>query len=657
MRRAAYVLMAVIWIAGIWIWFHPVPDAPAPKPLQPDVPALESSSVAGAKLDAVALPRQPGPVAAPRHRKRLSVPSGERQPAIVRVKSSVGLPLLCVEVSIAGEEWEQVDLPQSGIEIEPEAYPLRIRAAGHLASDVALGVSEVVLEPDALLTVESAHIRTWAKQLATFEHQDSFSSGAEVELWGKAQKSGILAEFPDANHLLVAFSPAVLVRAFPGDVDVSFRSEDGRPIEIMLRPVSGLRATWNLPAEQPLAAAALDLEVQDEGERPDYVRFMIQEIDPQDAGGTRLEFPWGSVHIGPTKPPEFPDLVWGRPTNLRLEGLPLGGHYYICARDSNDHYGLLDFIHDGRGRKIVLALPYAVVGRVVDAQSSVGIVRPDVRARPPGEIGNLDWFQGAGPTDEQGRFELHLPGMFWGTWSGKPSLDAPERIALVVSGEGYRSAHVEFGWEGRRRVDLGEIALERNAHPIVIGEHDLVIQPWADLSGLTFGDEPALEWAVRHLLQQAEGDHEIELACEANGAEIEPLVSCRDLLRCEGSQRPFVRQPGELLFCSGANGEALAFRRGERGIYHQVPRRLRRVSVECAELPKDGGVWTVGWRGGGTWAGFRKVSAKGRIAAGLALPEMATELWWSAGEAPPDLCKRPGGALALDGNAQTIVLR
>jgi len=609
------------------------------------------------QLEAAPAQRKLAKIPPRQHRQRLSVPSGDTAPQIVKVRSSVGLPLLEVQVSIAGEDWQRVDLPQSGLEVETEAYPLRIRAAGHLACDVALGTSEVVLEPDALLTVESAHIRTWAKRLASMQHRTWWNCTIQAQLHADVQRSGLLAEFPDSDHLLVAFSPGVLKPVFYGDVDVSFRCADGRPVEIVLRPVSGLRANLSLPAGEILATAALDLEVQNEGERPDYVRFWIQEIDAPDTAETQLEFPWGSVHIGRALPPEFPDPVWGRPTNLRLEGLPLGRHYYIRAVDSNEHYGLLEFVHDGGGRKIVLAPPYMVVGRVVDAQTSMGIVRPDVRARPPGEIGNLDWFQGAGPTDEQGRFELHLPGMLWGEWSGKPSLEAPERIALVISGEGHRSAHVEFSWQGRRRVDLGEIALGRNAHPIVLTRDDFVVQPWADIAGFTFGDEPALQWGVRHLVCQAEGDHEIELACEENGSEVDPLVSCRDLLRGEGCQRPFVRQLGELILFPSSDREALAFRRGEDGIYHQLPRSLRQVSIDCAELPKDGGSWTVGWRGGGTWAGFRSVSSKGKVAEGIALPDLATELWWSAGEAPADLCKRQGGALVLEGISQTLVLR
>jgi hypothetical protein len=130
---------------------------------------------------------------------------------------------------------------------------------------------------------------------------------------------------------------------------------------------------------------------------------------------------------------------------------------------------------------------------------------------------------------------------------------------------------------------------------------------------------------------------------------------CWNLVSGEITARPFVAQLGELLLL-GAGGEALAFRRGELGHYHQIPRTLHNVTVQCAKLP-EAGVWTLGWRGGGTWAGFRIVNKHGEVAAGLALPEIATELWWSAGEAPPELCKRQGGALALSNGPQSLVLR
>lgn len=645
----------LIWIAGFALWRPHSNAAPPQQPPAPAVHALEATTPVAVPLESTPAPRKSAPVTAPKHRRQLTTARGAQAPALVRVRSSVGLPLLWVEVSVAGEDWQRVDLPQTGLEVEPEAYPLRIRAAGHVETDAPRGEGEIVLEPDALLTVESAHIRTWAKRLATFQRENWFETGPEFTLWGETQKSGILAEFPDSDHLLVAFSPAVLARAFPGDVDVSFRTAAELPIEILLRPVSGLRASWSVPAGSDGATAPLDLEIEDEGERPDGMHFQINELDPPSVTETRLEYPWGSVRIGRSRPPSSFDLR-GRASRTRVEALALGRRYYICGRDSNGRYGLLDFVHDGSERKIVLQAPYTIVGRVVDAGTAVGLPWPDVRAHPPGTFDNLDWWEREGPSDEQGGFELHLPGMFWGTWHGKPSLEAPERIVLEVSAEGHRSVRLEFSWDGRRRVDVGEIALEKNVHPIVIAGNDLVLQPWADISGLTFGDEPALEWDVRHVVHRAQGDHELELAIASNDAEAEPLVSCRDLVSGESSQRPFVRELGELLLCASARDEALAFRRGEGGIYHQVPRSLRHVSVECASLP-EGGAWTLGWSGGGTWAAFRKVSAKGKVADGLALPELATELWWSAGEAPADLCKRQGGVLALDEIPQTLVLR
>src|SRR5690349_22233108 len=98
MRRFAYVLLALIWIAGIWIWFHGRPDAPAPKPLAPSVPALEEESTTVAKLDAAETPRKP-----PITRQRRPIPSAraEEPVTVLHVRSSVGLPLIEVEGRVA----------------------------------------------------------------------------------------------------------------------------------------------------------------------------------------------------------------------------------------------------------------------------------------------------------------------------------------------------------------------------------------------------------------------------------------------------------------------------------------------------------------------------------------------------------------------------
>jgi hypothetical protein len=230
-------------------------------------------------------------------------------------------------------------------------------------------------------------------------------------------------------------------------------------------------------------------------------------------------------------------------------------------------------------------------------------------------------------------------------------LAPPERFTLVASGKGHRSVTLEFAWEGRRSVDLGTIALSPNPRPIVLGSEELGLAGAVDVSALAFGDEPALEWAVKHLVSRGSGGYELELdfADEQLSA-----VPCSDLRSGERATRPFTRGLGELL-CFSAGDQAYAFRL-EKEEYRALTRTLRGVRIECESLP-DSGAWTIGWSGGGTWAGFRRVNAKGPVLDTLALPGIATELWWSAGGAPPEVSKCAGGTLALGDRPQTLVLR
>jgi hypothetical protein len=200
------------------------------------------------------------------------------------------------------------------------------------------------------------------------------------------------------------------------------------------------------------------------------------------------------------------------------------------------------------------------------------------------------------------------------------------------------------------------VSLEGNRTPIVIADSEFQPQFSVDVEGLSFADRPEERWAVAHAMYVPDDEREIELAVEDGPDAAEPLVRCRDLVSGEESARPFVRRLGETLLMA-LGPEPLALSLGADGKYHMLPRSVRRVAIECAELPKDGGAWTLGWRGGGTWAGFRHVGSKGAVVEAVALPEMATELWWSAGEAPPELCKRAGGVLALSSSPQTLVLR
>src|SRR5262245_8993245 len=138
MKRLAYALLAMIWIAGIWIWMRPEPQERATPALQPCASAEQATlSEANAKPGA---PSPHAPLApAARHRQRVASDAEAVPLARLRVKSSVSLPLLYVEVSIAGEDWIEVDLPEEGLEVEPSAYPLRVRAAGHLEADAPRG--------------------------------------------------------------------------------------------------------------------------------------------------------------------------------------------------------------------------------------------------------------------------------------------------------------------------------------------------------------------------------------------------------------------------------------------------------------------------------------------------------------------------------------
>lgn len=649
MRKLAYLLLAVFWIAGLALWFsRPRSQAALPEgsraeaaPVVPRAEALESSA-------APARPR-PAPAA---HRQRLATAAPEAEMVLLHVSSSVGLPLLSVEGRIGEGEWQRADLLDGTLEIESDSPAFRLRAAGHLETEVPAGAREVVLVPDALLTIESPHLRPRVRGLGVFQHARASMAGDDFERLLRIQGEGVLAEFPDADHLLVAFSPARLAEAYPGDVEVEFACQDGPKVELQLHPQSGLRAYWRMPAEDSTRTAPLDLALTDEGPRPSAIDLKLHALDPDPAGDATLEFAWGRVQLALASLPDFPSAIYGKPDRTRLEGVPLGKRYAVTGTDSNGRFGRIEFVHDGAERTLVLQAPFTVTGRIVDARDSSALARSDVRCFPVERPDDRDWFvREDGHDEELGRFELHLPGSGWDAQGGAGVLAPPERFTLVASAKGHRSRSLEFAWDGKRSVELGPIALAPNARPLVLGSEELGLAGAVDVAALSFGDEPELAWAVKHLVSRGFGEYELELDFADEGG---TQLPCTDLRSGERSTRPFTREFGELALFS-AGGQAFAFRR-EKDEYRGVKRNLHAVRIECEALP-DSGVWTIGWSGGGTWAGFRKVSAKGPVVDTLALPEMATELWWSAGDAPPALCKSLGGKLALERGAQALLLR
>ncbi len=652
MRRIAYVLLALIWVAGIWIWFHRTPDAPLPKPVEPGVPAVEPAPAVVAKLDAPAPPRRP-PTA--RHRQQVRGASLDEPVTVLHVRSSVGLPLIEVEGSVPGGEWERAGVLGDTLELEPGFSSFLLRAAGHLPLEVRHEMREVVLEPDALLTLEAPHIRSWAQDVRTLRDPDWVIGGAEWSRADAARRSGALAEFPDADHLLFAFSPSVIASEFPGDADLSFARADGSQVRLRVHATSGLRATWRVPPADLANCAPLDVRI--EGTSPDssWTHLRLQRLDPASSAPQREDYAWGSVEIARGEAPSFADPLHGRPKDAHLDAVALGARFLLCGQDADEHYGSIDFVHDGTARTLVLQAPVVLRGMAVDALDSKPILQTQVRVGPEDSSEAREWI--AEDIDfggEDGRFEIRLP-QDWAR-ARSAAVEAPEKLVLELCAAGHRSRRVAIERNGRREIDVGALVLERNGNPIVIADGGNQPQLAVEAEGLSFADRPEEQWGVAHAFYVPDDQREIELAI-ADGADLaEPLVRCRDLVLGEATARAFTRKLGEKLLIT-LDGEALALSLGPEGKYHMLPRSARRVSVECAELPKDGGTWTLGWRGGGTWAGFRRVSAKGAVTDAVVLPEMATELWWSAGEAPPELCKRPGSTLVLTQGAQSLVLR
>ncbi|MBK7643340.1 MAG: hypothetical protein IPJ19_09845 [Planctomycetes bacterium] len=652
MKRFAYLLLAVACAAALVVWLRRAPQA---APSAPTAQAIQAPALAlETQLEAPAEGKPAARRVLPRQRKSASAPNESGASTyLLHVRSSVGLPLLWVEGKVEGGEWERAELEHDAVEIESGSPGFLLRAAGHVAIEVTPSMRELALEPDALLTIDAPHLRTTARELVVRNREDWGEYFVEP---GVVNQSGVLAEFPDADHLLVAFSPAAFVPAFRGDVLVSFLAAGGRRIEISVRALSGLRASWSIPRWSTPESAPLELELVNEGEHPASLQLSIGELEPRTAEGSQLELSWGSIRIGAPSPPAFPGWIQGCPSRTRLGELELGRGYYICGVDSNGRYGMVEFVHDGREQRLVLGPPYLVVGQVVDAEDGKAIAWLRVFARPLADPGSADWSANCYPRDEHGGFELHLPAPEWGRAGTRPERLAPERFELEVAAAGHSSARLEIAWEGRRRVDLGEIALARNPCPIPVGMDDRGLGPNSKLEGLSFGDQPQLRWSLRRLVEVGDGSRELELCFEKPDAGGAACVACRDLVSGESSLRPFTRELGDRILMA-VHGEALAYQRGEKHVYERVERVPHALAIECARLPEGGGAWTLGWRGGGTWASFRSVNAAGKVCESLALPGIATELWWSAGEAPSELCKRAGGALRLEDGAQTLVLR
>ncbi|HTF88462.1 MAG TPA: hypothetical protein VK843_08635 [Planctomycetota bacterium] len=595
-----------------------------------------------------------------------AIPSGLDVAArTLGVRSSIGLVLPFIEWWVDEVEWQRVTLIDGHCEIGAMQLPCLVRAPGHVAAMASTAGEELVLEPDALLQLESADLRTcanWIRPSDRYSASDPYNNQAWDEtLMRPDYRRAIAWGWVADNRWALAVSTDLLGEATHNEaVQAVVRWRDGRRADLYFAAKPGSRNSWNVVCENTAATADLEVHVV----RPDIgeagpVSLQLWRIVESTSNARTDTKEWGSVVF------YSPETYWqslvaraGAESAL-FDSVPLGTRLSLGARDEETcARGRLVFVHDGTARTIELRPPFEVTGRAVSSATSSPVTTMDWSWQfREGKEAVRGWHAEARDLvlAPDGSFRLRGP-------SGAPmkldvQLDPPAHFMLHLEAPGFEPFEKLFDTGGATSFDCGEVRLVPMHGEIVLAPgHGLgtKYEQWEDLK---LSAAPEIWWSVRDAAPMPDG-----------GLEVFLLRSKQQPTRfrvSSGEARAWPETPSERMLIhvllENDNGdEPWAFDRGADGRYVAAPRRQFDIEVECHALPSEGNSWYLGLE----WHGLSDVFAKipawklgQKTLVHFSIPAEGATLYWSATGDPPRSSNEPGGSTPIGTLSGTLVIQ
>jgi hypothetical protein len=563
----------------------------------------------------------------------------------ISIRSSAGLKLAFVEIQERDAPWQRRDLVEGRCELEGAALPCRLRAPGHSPAAVERLGGAIVLEPDALLVLETPGLRGCVESIEALRYGVAPRNPKFPERLGGFSSSGYL----DDDHWAIAVTSKQLA-TFSTDrkLPVTLEWHDRRRAEIVFEALPGARAIWNPTCSNDVEVAPLDVtllwpEGEKAGEAVLYL-WRIHETGARD--GTRLDLPWGTVEISPASRVFIETRVKPGSGSVPLGPLPRGARCVFMAIDhASGAYGGMIFEHNGSARTLSMQKGLAIIGRL---SVPAGVPSP-TRTRFSWEYlaSDQDRYPWVGSqrdvaTGADGEFEVrrldHFP------FEQTASLDPPHILDLTVVAPGFEDFHRTYSTGGARRFDCGVLNLKPIVPQMVLAPGFQIEERSLDYQHLRVSARPDIAWEVRNCLRELDGSLAIFLRREEGG---EPGKERYHFWSDESGKdeyEPFPEAPGDFaLLDPGEVGVGL--RRRSDGRYESVATRSCTLDVDCRSMPSNGGPWSLGWRWQGLWIGSSRITPEfegERTRIELPIPEDEVTLWWSGSGMPPD--EGPGAA-------------
>jgi hypothetical protein len=635
-RKLAVLGLALVLLAiALWLALTRASSTSVPV-------ADDSAAPRAARASAVVDRSEPEPG------KRAEAGAASPRPQMLCVRSSAGIPLAFLEVEREGT-WTRHELVEGCTAALTDGLRLRARAPGHVERTLEPFAGELVLEPDALLLIEAAQLRSCLDEFGIEE------SACRIELeFLEARTRAVAAGWVSDTCFGIAVACERL-EPLPRQLQVRLVRADRKQTFLTLEPRTGMRERWRMPCDGMRAGVPLEVRVErPAGPRGPVTVFLHcpKESDPGVELGT---FSWGTVggfssDISEQRTIEANEEVARFPFALQ------GRTHLVVGLDMTTHaYGRTEFVHDGTQRMLALRAGLEFRGRIVEAESGQPLRSVYLRFQGEDVPG---WFIEAQheELDPHGNFALRGPPLF--AMLSAESLEPPRRFALIVQAPGFDDGALLVERTEAQVLDVGEISLVRHKNPLVLGPGHGIDPKVLDGQYVAFADKPEELWSTLVGVAREGGRLEIEFA-RSQGMRATPLVTRANLLSGEESGAEFDRPLGSTLFVHVVD-DVRSFRLATDGMYHPLPEESLDLVLRTESPPPAGGNWRIGWTWDGAWVGVGQLAsavAGSETKARITIPRGAQQLWWSSSGLPPDLHGDPGGFQAITGSSMKVVLR
>ena len=633
MKRVLAVIRLAVPAVALWLFW---PSVDAPRALEHDSAENVPPSSAAAPVETPGTPDS----------TRAAEEHGQaREPERLRVRSSAGIPLTFVELR-GSAEWQRVELDDGGCDPGSRVLPFEMRAPGHVGRRVESLAGEVLLEPDALMVIRSATLRTCLERVVADEAicrtKSEFHDARERAIshgWISEREYGVAWAYDRLEPL-------------PREQDLLAVRSDGREFHLMLAEHPGLRASWELPCGDLAKHSALEVKVRRASPERGPLRLVLVCAAIDLPAGLPPEFDFGMVARTSTDVYQELELA-PEADEARFDCALVGRRHVLAAIDTSTHaYGRCVFVHDGSVRTLEMREPLEIRARALDAQTRAPLGVYSALIRASGETGwILEVHDQA--TGKDGSMRMIGPARPLANES--MPLDPPAHWSACFASPGYEDLRMEFDLATPHSSDLGELLLQRRENSIVLAPGSGIAAKDLDGQYVAFADDPNIGWGTRAGVVLPDGGLEVELSRMEGTSHMEHIDQAKDT----ETWVDFTRDLGARLMVRVPN-DARTFQLGSDGRYHAVPEDSLDLTLRTESLPADGKSWQIGWSWDGAWMCVGQLAS--RVAGNeknvrITVPRGALKLWWSSTGIPPELHGDPGGSAPIQDAAPRLVLR